>query len=159
MIKTKVAIIPYSGDIPCVHEDISFMGCDEGCEIENEWELENECGQGCSDYKARQIEVCRKHHKEIVGECDDCCDDFWESLGHKLDQQQRRERWMEKHLHFTLKFSHFDDIGCWIPKKRLKIGKRFQYNMEGKCHWRGFYIYFLRKSMIFRYVPIVEEYK
>ena len=145
-LKSKVAIVPYSGAIPCQHEDISLMGCNDGCEIETEWELENECGAECPDYKPRLKEVCKKHHIEYVGECDSCFGDYWEKAGKRQDRQWAREEWCAVHLYFTLKYTPFDWIGCWVIDNSPRFKNLWKFDMGGRL-WRGFEITMLSRSL------------
>lgn len=142
-------ITPLVNEVPCMHEDISLLGGSGECEIGCLQDYD--CGKDCQEYKPHQILVCKRHHKQYIGECDECFGEYWENEGRKLDRQWRREHWMETHLHFTLKYSPIDYIGCWILNYHPKFGNIYQWDIGGKRYWRGFYITGFRRGIIFRF--------
>jgi hypothetical protein len=157
--KAKKALIPYKDQIPCVHEDIGYMGEKEGCEIECEWEVEHDCGPGCLEYKARQIEVCKKHQREFVGLCPDCEADFWGGLGRKLDKQRARELWAKEHLRLTLTYSCFTYLDAWVLNISPKCQSIYQFTLEGKRLWRGFQVTGFHRSIILKIWPNFDALK
>jgi hypothetical protein len=130
-------LIKFESCIPCEHQDISFMGASEGCATESEWAENNDCSVLCPDYKARPIEVCKKHHREFVGKCENCFGDYWEKVGRESNKQWQMGALLKDKLHMKLKYGKFDRFDSWVLNIKPEFHTTWQADIDGKKRYRG----------------------
>lgn len=160
----KKEIEKYTGEITCCYENIWNDGI---CDIESEWFEEHDCSPECPDYKPMEIQVCKKHNCEYLGNCGKCEGEYWNKLGRKSDRQMRLETWCQLHLRFTIKLSKYGRFDENLYRNEIEFGIMGKYDRQGKKLFRGLFIYLLNHSLILRiyckgeadYEQIPDKYK